>query len=527
MNDQINSALKESVDLLHQALEKQKAEPRTREIGRVVFVGEGIARIRGLEHAQSEELLRFEGDRYGMAFNLDPDEIGVVLFDVSDEIGVGQEVYRTRRVVDVPVGEALLGRMVDPVGRPMDGQGRIRSSERRPIERPAPEIMDRSPVQEPLQTGLKVLDALIPIGRGQRELIVGDRQTGKTAIAVDTIINQRDKDVTCIYCAIGQKSSDVAKTVDQLQKYGAMDHTIVVFTDGQDPPGLQFIAPYAATAIGEFFMDRGEDVLLVYDDLTHHARAYRELSLLLRRPPAREAYPGDIFYIHSRLLERATHFSEEKGGGSLSALPIVETQAQNMSAYIPTNLISITDGQIALSPNLFQKGLLPPVDVGKSVSRVGGKTQLAAYRDIAGDLRLSYSQFEEVESFSRFSTRLDEETRQTLERGYRVRQVLKQAQYQPIPVLEQIAVLFAVTEGYMDEFEVDQVSLVEDEIRKAVRDQHQDLKEPILENNRLSEEQRETLKKTFDRIVKDLKQQQSTESGQEIENSNGAQDANT
>jgi F-type H+-transporting ATPase subunit alpha len=400
----------------------------------------------------------------GLVFNIDPTEIGVILLDPSENLQVGEEVQRTKRVLDVPVGEGLLGRVVDPLGRPLDGLGEINTAKRLPVERPAPAVMDRAPVVVPLQTGVKVIDALIPIGRGQRELILGDRQTGKTAIAVDTIINQKETGIISIYCAIGKKSSDVAKVIAELRDHGVMGSCIVVVATGEDTPGLQFVAPYAATSMGEFFMEQGRDVLIIYDDLTSHARAYREVSLLLRRPPGREAFPGDIFYIHSRLLERSTRLRPELGGGSLTSLPITETEAQDMSSYIPTNLISITDGQIYLSPVLFNKGILPAVDVGKSVSRVGGKTQLPAYRSVAGDLRLSYSQFEELESFSRFGTRLDESTRRILERGWRVREVLKQGQYKPLKASEQIASLLSVTGGSLDRVPTEKIREAEAQI---------------------------------------------------------------
>jgi F-type H+/Na+-transporting ATPase subunit alpha len=353
-------------------------------------------------------------------------------------------------VVDVPVGDRLLGRIIDPTGKPLDGLGPLSGGDRLPVERPAAHIMDRAPVTIPLQTGLKVIDALIPVGRGQRELILGDRQTGKTAIALDSILNQRDKNVLCVYCAIGQRASGVAKVIATLREKGALAYTVVVVTEGNDPPGLAYIAPYAATSIAEHFMAQGRDVLVVYDDLTHHARSYRELSLLLRRPPGREAFPGDIFYIHSRLLERATHLRPELGGGSLTALPIIETEAQDISAYIPTNLISITDGQIYLSPGLFELGVLPAVDVGRSVSRVGGKAQRAAYRAVAGALKLAYAQFEELEAFSRFGARLDEPTRQQLEHGRRIRACLKQQEFSPLAVPVQITVLLALTAGLFD-----------------------------------------------------------------------------
>jgi F-type H+-transporting ATPase subunit alpha len=386
------------------------------------------------------------------------------------------------------VGEGLIGRVIDATGRVLDHGGPLRFSERRPVERPAPAIIDRAPVTVPLETGIKAVDALIPIGRGQRELIVGDRQTGKTAVAIDTIINQRDKDMLCIYCAIGQRGTAVARVVDSLRQHGALAYTIVVVGSGEDPPGLQFITPYAATTMAEFFMEQGRDVLIVYDDLTRHARAYRELSLLLRRPPGREAYPGDIFYIHSRLLERSTHLREEAGGGSLTALPVVETQAQDISAYIPTNLISITDGQIYLSPLLFHKGQLPAIDVGKSVSRVGGKTQFPAYRAVTGDLHLAYSQFEELETFARFATRLDEETRAIIEHGRRVREVLKQAEQQPLRASAQIAVLKAVTAGLLDELPLEEVGGAGHAIQDRVLKELPDLCERIEQGKALVDE---------------------------------------
>ncbi|NIP73233.1 MAG: alternate F1F0 ATPase, F1 subunit alpha [Gammaproteobacteria bacterium] len=455
---------------LDSALERTRAELRTREMGTVTHVGGGIARVRGLPGIQSEELVRFGGGELGMAINLEPAELGVVVLDDSEDIAAGDEVYATGRLADTPVGAALLGRVIDPAGRVLDEGGNLKTTERRPVERDAPGIMQRAPVTVPLQTGLKVVDALIPIGRGQRELILGDRQTGKTTIAVDTIINQRDQDVLCIYCAIGQRGTAVARVVEDLRRHGAMEYTVVVVASGEDAPGLQFITPYAATTMAEYFMEQGKDVLVVYDDLTRHARAYRELSLLLRRPPGREAYPGDIFYIHSRLLERATRLREELGGGSLTTLPIVETQAQDISAYIPTNLISITDGQIYVSPRLFRKGMMPAVDVGKSVSRVGGKTQLPAYRAVAGDLRLAYSQFEELETFARFATRLDERTRATIERGRRVREILKQREHDLLSVGEQIAVLRAVNDGLFDDIGIERVGDAEQRLREAARE---------------------------------------------------------
>jgi F-type H+/Na+-transporting ATPase subunit alpha len=474
------------------------------EIGTVTFVGNNIVRFEGLPSVQSEEIILFPDGVIGMALNLEPGEVGAILLGESKGLGAGSEVRRSKRVLDAPVGEGLLGRVITPTGRILDAGGPLRTIDRRPVERDAPDVMDRDPVVIPLQTGIKSIDALIPVGRGQRELILGDRQTGKTAIAIDTIINQRDQDVVCVYCAIGQRSGGVASVIADLKKYKAMDYTIVVAATADEPPGLQYIAPYAATTMAEYFTEQGRDVLIIYDDLTRHAWAYREISLLLRRPPGREAYPGDIFYIHSRLLERATRFNEAKGGGTLTALPIAETEAQNVSAYIPTNLISITDGQIYLNPELFQKGILPAVDVGESVSRVGGKTQLTAYRSVAGDLRLSYSQFEELETFARFGTRLDEDTRQTIERGRRVREVLKQSQYDPMPVVEQIAALLAVTSGIFDDVPIEKIGKAEAAVRQAVKESLPEIEDLILMGNKLEEEHREKILETARNAVQDF-----------------------
>lgn len=465
--DSLQSVVEQTFATLSQA-RKAFTRPLTpQEVGTVTRVSTGIAMVEGLPGVGYDELLKFPGDVFGLAFNVDETEIGVVLLGDYAKLHAGDRVQRTGRVMDVIVGDALLGRVMDPLGRPLDKLGPVSASARWPIERPAPAVMDRDAVTEPLQTGLKVIDALIPIGRGQRELILGDRQTGKTAIAVDTILNQRGQDVLCIYCAIGQRASAVAKAVATLRDQGAMAYTVVVVTEGNDPPGLAYIAPYAATSMAEQFMEAGRDVLIVYDDLTQHARAYRELSLLLRRPPGREAFPGDIFYIHSRLLERATRLCAERGGGSLTALPIVETEAQNMSAYIPTNLISITDGQIYLSPSLFELGVLPAVDVGKSVSRVGGKAQLASYRAVAGDLKLAYAQFEELETFARFGARLDEGTTQIIEHGRRIRACLKQPQSAPASVAAQIAVLLALAEKRFDSVLLEQMAQAEHAVAQA------------------------------------------------------------
>ena len=489
----LDTELERAFAAIERSLDAYRPGLMSQQRGVVNFVGEGIARISGLGGVQSEEMIAFAGGVYGMALNLDTEEVGAVLLGDSEALQAGSEVRATGRLVDVPVGKGLLGRVVDPTGRPLDGRGRVKSEERRPVERDAPAIMHRAPVEVPLQTGIKSVDTLIPIGRGQRELIVGDRQTGKTAVAVDTIINQQDQDVVCIYCAIGQRGTAVARVVDTLRQAGAMENTIVVVGAGEDPPGLQFITPYAATTMAEHFRDRGHDVLMVFDDLTRHARAYRELSLLLRRPPGREAYPGDIFYIHSRLLERATHLKDKYGGGSLTALPVVETQAQNISAYIPTNLISITDGQIYLSPDLFRKGIMPAVDVGKSVSRVGGKTQLPAFRAVAGDLRLAYSQFEELETFARFGTRLDEETRHQIEHGRRVREILKQPRGRPLRVCEQVAVMLAVSEGLFDKTSLDQIQPAEARLRGQVTRELPEACRRIEAGEKLADEDREAI----------------------------------
>ncbi len=478
---------------IRQAREAFTPQLTPREVGTIVSVATGIAKVSGLPDVGFDELVIFPSEVLGIAFNLDADEIGVVLLGEYWHLQAGAEVRRSGRVMDVAVGAELLGRVIDPLGRPLDGNGPLATGRRLPVERPAAPIMDRAPVKTPLQTGLKVIDALIPIGRGQRELILGDRQTGKTAIAVDTILNQRGKDVLCVYCAIGQRASSVTKTVASLREKGAMDYTVVVVTEGNDPPGLAYIAPYAATSIAESFMEAGRDVLIVYDDLTHHARAYRELSLLLRRPPGREAFPGDIFYIHSRLLERATHLCKELGGGSLTALPIIETEAQDISAYIPTNLISITDGQIYLSPSLFELGVLPAVEVGKSVSRVGGKAQHAASRIVAGDLKLAYAQFEELETFSRFGARLDENTRKIIAHGRRIRACLKQPEFAPVAVSAQIAVLLALTARLFDRVPLDQMPAAEHALLEVAVEIPAEVSERLATAEQLSDQDRETI----------------------------------
>ncbi len=459
--------VEETAELLRRTVASHRFELAPLDLGRIVRIERGVARLSGLPGVKSMEVLRFEGEATAVAIDLMPDGVGAALLDQVPSLSAGGRALRTGRVLDVPVGPELLGRVIDPLGRPLDGKGPVLAAQRRPLEQEAPAIIQRAPVEVPLQTGIKVVDALIPIGRGQRELILGDRQTGKTALAVDIILNQHDQEVICIYCAIGQRAQAVARVIARLSEREALKYSVVVSATGDCPAGLQFIAPYAATGIGEWFMAQGRDVLLVYDDLSHHADAYRELSLLLRRPPGREAYPGDVFYIHSRLLERACRL---KHGGSLTALPIAETQAQNLAAYIPTNLISITDGQLYLSPTLFQRGELPAVDVGKSVSRVGGKAQLPAYQEVVGPLKLAYAQYEELEIFARFGTRLDERTRQAIERGRRVRELLKQDEGETLTPAEQVGVLLALNAGLFDSLPLEQIRAAERRLREALKE---------------------------------------------------------
>ena len=502
----LQKILDNAFDQINQSLDNFEPRLAPREVGVITSLSTGIVKVSGVPGVGFEELLKFPGDLYGIAFNVDQDEVGVVLLGEYSHLHTGDEVERTGRVMDVPVGDSLIGRVITPLGEPLDEKGPVIFNKRIPIERPSPSIVDREPVIIPLQTGIKVVDALIPVGRGQRELIMGDRQTGKTAIAIDTIINQHDQNVVCIYCAIGQRAASVAKVVADLREKGAMEYTVVIVTEGNDAPGLNFIAPYAATSIGEYFMEKGKDVLIIYDDLTHHARAYRELSLLLRRPPGREAFPGDIFYIHSRLLERSTHLSKELGGGSLTALPIVETEAQNISAYIPTNLISITDGQIYLSPTLFELGVLPAVDVGKSVSRVGGKAQRPAYRSVTGALKLAYSQFEELETFAKFGTRLDEHTRKIIEHGRRIRACLKQPASAPIPLAEQIVVLLSLTNGLFDEVPLKQMKEAELALRKTAAELPDDMRQKFVSASPFKEEDRLSILQIADRVLESFKE---------------------
>ncbi len=493
--DTLLDAVDLALSTLVQARETFAPSLAPRETGTITTVSTGIATVVGLPGAGYEELIQFPGNLLGIAFNVDEEEIGVVLLGDYSHLHAGDEVSRTGRVMDVGVGEELLGRVIDPLGRPLDKRESIATHKRLPVERAAKAIMDRAPVTVPLQTGIKVIDALVPVGRGQRELILGDRQTGKSTLAVDAILNQRGQNVLCLYCAIGQRASAVAKVIAKLRETGAMDYTVVMVSEGNDAPGLAYIAPYAATSIAEDFMEAGRDVLIVYDDLTQHARAYRELSLLLRRPPGREAFPGDIFYIHSRLLERATHLSKELGGGSLTALPIIETEAQDIAAYIPTNLISITDGQLYLSPTLFELGVLPAVDVAKSVSRVGGKAQLAAYHAIAGSLKLAYSQFEELETFSRFGSQLDENTRNIITRGQRIRACLQQTEFAPVAVIEQIAVLLALTTGLFDPVPLDKMREAQQVLCTASAHIAWPIRERLASNHKLDDADRDAILK--------------------------------
>jgi F-type H+-transporting ATPase subunit alpha len=489
----LQAAIARAFCAVRQTVEEFSPQLTPQEVGIVKNIAIGIATVSGLPGVGYEELVRFPGGILGIAFNIDEDEVGVILLGEFQDLHTGDQVERTGRVMDVAVGEGLLGRVIDPMGKPLDGKGPVAAYERLPIERPAPAIMDRAPVDVPLQTGLKAVDALVPVARGQRELILGDRQTGKTAIAIDTILNQRGQNVVCVYCAIGQRASAVAKVVANLTEKGAMEYTVVVVAEGNVAPGLVYVTPYAATSIAEYFMEKGRDVLIVYDDLTHHARAYRELSLLLRRPPGREAFPGDIFYIHSRMLERATHLSKERGGGSLTALPIIETTAQDISAYIPTNLISVTDGQIYLSPTLFELGVLPAIDVGKSVSRVGGAAQRPAYRAVAGDLKLAWSQFGELESFTKFGTHLDDSTRKTLDHGERIRVCLKQAESEPWSVEQQICVLLALASGLFDPVPMERMVEAEAALQKAAAEIPRDVAGRFATADKLSDADRKAV----------------------------------
>jgi F-type H+/Na+-transporting ATPase subunit alpha len=480
-------------DIIKRQIQEYEREVEVRETGRVLSTGDGIARIYGLDKAAAGELIEFPHHIFGLVLNLEEDNVGAAIFGEAQEIKEGDEVRRTGRIAEVPVGEALLGRVVDALGQPIDGKGPIQTQTTRRIELKAPGIVARQPVKEPLQTGIKAIDSMIPIGRGQRELIIGDRQTGKTAVAVDTIINQKGGDVLCIYVAIGQKRSTVAQVVDRLARFGAMDYTIVVAATASDAAPLQFIAPYTGCTMGEYFRDTGKHALVIYDDLSKQAVAYRALSLLLRRPPGREAYPGDVFYLHSRLLERAAKMSDEQGGGSLTALPIIETQAGDVSAYIPTNVISITDGQIFLESDLFFSGVRPAVNVGISVSRVGGNAQIKAMRQVAGSLRLDLAQYRELAAFAQFGSDLDAATQRQLNRGSRLVEILKQDQYVPLPVERQVVILYAAINGFVDQLAVGQLKRYEADLLRFIETRKPELFTQILEKKQLSDDVKETL----------------------------------
>lgn len=489
--EDIAAAIKREIEAFEAPLEAV-------DVGTVVEVGDGIARLEGLAGAMASELVEFENGVMGIVFNLEKDNVGIIIMGDYADIEEGDLVKGTGRIASVPVGDALVGRVVNALGQPIDGQGPIETDRFRPVERIAPNVTVRKEVDTPVQTGIKAIDSMIPIGRGQRELIIGDRQTGKTALAIDTIINQKGGDIICIYVAIGQKRASVARVIATLEEYGAMDHTIVVAATASDPAALKYLAPYAGCTMGEEFMERGEDALIVYDDLTKHAWAYREVSLLLRRPPGREAYPGDIFYLHSRLLERASKLHPDYGGGSLTALPIIETQAADISTYIPTNVISITDGQIYLESDLFYAGIRPALNVGLSVSRVGGKAQARAMRKVAGKLRLELAQFRELAAFAQFGSDLDKATRLQLERGQRITEILKQPQYLPMPLEQQVMIIYAVTNDFLDDVSVQEVRDWEDGFHRFMKENHPQIGETVAREKDLSEETATALRKAIE-----------------------------
>jgi len=491
----------EITEILKKEIKSFKKKIDTAEVGTCIEVGDGIARIYGLDNAMSGELLLFPHNIYGMVLNLEEDTVGACIFGNDILIKEGDEVRLTKRIVEVGVGKGLLGRVVDSLGEPIDGKGAVKTESRVPIEKIAPGVVKRQPVKEPLETGIKAIDAMIPIGRGQRELIIGDRQTGKTAIALDTIINQKGKNVVCIYVAIGQKNSQVATIVDKLTRFGAMDYTVVVSATASEPAPLQYLAPYSGCAIGEYFRDKGGHALIIYDDLTKHAKSYRELSLLLRRPPGREAYPGDIFYCHSKLLERACKYSEEQGGGSLTALPIIETQAGDVTTYIPTNVISITDGQIYLETDLFHKGIRPAINVGLSVSRVGGNAQTKAMKQIAGSLRLDLAQYREMEAFAQFGTELDKATVNQLERGKRLIELLKQDLQKPLSLAEEVIAIYSGVTGHADTIDALSIKRFEGELISYIKDRHAEIMDEIEHKKYLSDD----LKKKIDDAIEEFK----------------------
>lgn len=493
--EEISEIIKKEIEGFEKGIE-------LKEVGVVISVGDGIARIYGLEKAMAGELLEFPGEVMGMVLNLEEDNVGAVLLGEDRFIKEGDEVKRTGRIIEVPVGEALIGRVVNAIGQPVDGKGPIDTKEFGPIERIAPGVIDRKSVHEPLQTGLKAIDSMVPIGRGQRELIIGDRQTGKTALAIDTIINQKGQDVICIYVAVGQKRSTVARVVKTLEEYGAMEYSIIVSATASEPAPLQYVAPYAGCAMGEYFRDRGKHALIIYDDLSKQAASYRQLSLLLRRPPGREAYPGDVFYLHSRLLERAAKLSSELGSGSLTALPIIETQAGDVSAYIPTNVISITDGQIYLESDLFYAGVRPAINVGLSVSRVGGAAQIKAMKQVAGRLRLDLAQFRELAAFAQFGSELDAATQNQLKRGERLVEILKQEQYKPVPVEKQVLIIYSAVNGYLDDIPVEKCRKFESEFYSFIEGKYPEIPRQIAEKKQLDGETEDKLKNA----IKEMKE---------------------
>ena len=495
----------EITSLLKKQIEDFKVTIDVEEVGEVIMVGDGIARVVGLENAMASELIEFPGGVFGMALNLERDNVGIILFGDDRNIKEGDTAKRTGRIVEIGVGEEMLGRVVNPIGHPLDGKGKINATETYDIEKKALGVIDRQPVKEPLATGIKAIDSMIPIGRGQRELIIGDRQTGKTAIAIDTIINQKGGDVKCIYVAIGQKASTVATVIQTLEDRGAMDYTVVVAANATDPAPMQFIAPYAGAAIGEYFRDKGEHALVVYDDLSKHAWAYRQVSLLLRRPPGREAYPGDVFYLHSRLLERAAKLSDKLGGGSLTALPIIETQLSDVSAYIPTNVISITDGQIFLENDLFYSGIRPAINVGISVSRVGSNAQIKAMKQVAGSLKIDLAQYREIEGFAKFGSDLDKATLAQLTRGERLVEILKQNQFKPMKFGNQIALIYAGTSGHLDEIPTPKIVQFALEFDDYMEQEHSKILRAIDSEKELSDELKEELKKAVESFVESFK----------------------
>ena len=497
-SDEITELIKNRIETY------ERGEVDLSEVGTVLSIADGIAHIHGLENCMSLELLEFPHDVTGLVLNLDEDSVGAVLFGEWEKVEEGDSVKRTGRLLDVPVGEALLGRMVNPLGIPLDDKGDVNADQHRPVEFKAPGVILRQPVKQPMMTGLKAIDSMIPIGRGQRELIIGDRQTGKTAIAIDAIINNKDKDLICIYVAIGQKMSTIVRVMETLEEAGAMDNTIIVAAPADEAAPIKYLAPYAGCAMGEHFTYGGRDVLCIYDDLSKHASAYRQMSLLLRRPPGREAFPGDVFYLHSRLLERAVKLSDEMGGGSLTALPVIETQASDVSAYIPTNVISITDGQIFLESDLFHSGVRPAINVGISVSRVGGNAQTKAMKSVAGKLRLDLAQYRELEAFAQFGSELDPETQKSLARGERLVETLNQQERQPLEVEDQVVEIFAGTQGHLDRIKVDRIGVFQKDLRDRMHAEHHELLKRIKESGKLSDEDEETLSKAIAEFVDDF-----------------------